>query len=102
MDIDALKATAQDLRAKLEHYKLKEPAASLLLTDLEGLLRDAERGLIHAPVEPRDIPGYRLFAETDLQSYRDLSEAYSNFYVELIDARQSEAYKLLAAKMKNH
>lgn len=101
MDINALKAAAQDLREKLEYYKLKDPAALLLLTDLQSLLLRAEEGKIHSPVEARDIPGYRLFTETNLQSYEDLEAAYTRFYMELTEARQSEAYRLLAAKMKN-
>ncbi len=50
-------------------------------------------------VESRDIPGYKLFTETSLQSYEDLEAAYTDFYIELIEARETEAYKMLAAKM---
>lgn len=99
MDIDALQAAAQHLREKLEYYKLKDPTALLLLTDLQGLLLSAELGHIHTPVEARDIPGYRLFTETNLQSYKDLEAAYTSFYIELTEARQSGAYKMLKAKM---
>ena len=59
----------------------------------------AERGQITEMVESRDIPGYKLFTETSLQSYEDLEAAYTDFYIELIEARETEAYKILAAKM---
>ncbi|QJI43975.1 hypothetical protein HKK52_24440 [Pseudomonas sp. ADAK2] len=99
MNINALKAAAIKLRDKLDFYKSHDPDASILLLDLEGLLSRAERGQITEMVEPRDIPGYKLFTETSLQSYKDLEAAYTDFYMELIEGRETEAYKILVAKM---
>ncbi|WP_134943237.1 hypothetical protein, partial [Pseudomonas syringae] len=72
MNINALKSAAIKLREKLDFYKIHDPDASILLLDLEDLLFRAERGQITEMVEPRDIPGYKLFTETRLQSYKDL------------------------------
>ncbi len=99
MNINALKSAAIKLREMLDFYKIHDPDASILLLDLEDLLFRAERGQIIEMVEPRDIPGYKLFTETRLQSYKDLEAAYTDFYIELIEARETEAYKMLAAKM---
>ncbi|WP_122297230.1 hypothetical protein [Pseudomonas syringae group genomosp. 3] len=83
----------------MEFYRGIDAAASILLSELGGLLDLAERGQITKLVEPRDIPGYRLFTETRLQSYKNLEAAYTDFYIELIEGRETEAYKMLAAKM---
>ncbi|WP_044422123.1 hypothetical protein [Pseudomonas syringae group genomosp. 3] len=99
MNIKALKVAATTLREKFEIYKRRDPDASILLLQLESLLCRAEQGQITEMVEPRDIPGYRLFTETRLQSYKDLEAAYTDFYIELIEGRETEAYKRLAAKM---
>ncbi|PBP93987.1 hypothetical protein CCL17_25325, partial [Pseudomonas congelans] len=69
MDVEALRMAATTLRDKLEFYKHRDPDASILLLDLEDLLSRAERGQITEMVESRDIPGYKLFTETSLQSY---------------------------------
>ena len=99
MDVKALRVAAITLREKLEIYKRCDPDASILLLQLEGLLSRAEQGQITKMVEPRDIPGYKLFTETRLQSYKDQEAAYTDFYMELIEGRETEAYKMLAAKM---
>ncbi|ALU62894.1 hypothetical protein [Pseudomonas syringae] len=99
MDVKALRAAATTLRDKLEFYKRRDPDALILLLSLEGLLSRAEQGQITQMVEPREIPGYKLFTETRLQLYKDLEAAYTDFYIELIEARETEAYKILAAKM---
>lgn len=99
MDVKALIVAATTLRDKLEFYKRRDPDASILLLDLEDLLSRAEQGQITKMVEPRDIPGYKLFTETSLQSYKDLEAAYTDFYMELIEGRETEAYKILQAKM---
>ncbi|UPT37292.1 hypothetical protein [Pseudomonas amygdali] len=67
MDVKALRVAAITLREKLEIYKRCDPDASILLLQLEGLLSRAEQGQITELVEPRDIPGYKLFTETRLQ-----------------------------------
>ncbi|WP_122282789.1 hypothetical protein [Pseudomonas syringae group genomosp. 3] len=99
MNIQALKVAATTLRDKLDYYKLCDPDASILLLSLEGLLYRAEQGQITEMVEPRGIPGYQLFTETNLQSYGDLEKAYANFCIELAEVRETEAYKMLEAKM---
>ncbi|WP_122669597.1 hypothetical protein [Pseudomonas viridiflava] len=99
MNIQALKVAATTLRDKLDYYKLCDPDASILLLNLEGLLYRAEQGQITEMVEPRDIPGYKIFTETNLQSYGDLEKAYANFCIELAEVRETDAYKMLAAKM---
>ncbi|NAT15874.1 hypothetical protein CU666_17840 [Pseudomonas syringae pv. actinidifoliorum] len=99
MNVDALKSAAEKLRKLIEFYRDIDAAASILLSELGGLLDLAERGQITKLVEPRDIPGYKLFTETRLQSYKDLEAAYTDFYIELIEGRETEAYKMLAAKM---
>lgn len=99
MNVDALKSAAEKLRKLIEFYRGIDAAASILLSELGGLLDLAERGQITKLVEPRDIPDYRLFTETRLQSYKDLEAAYTDFYIELIEGRETEAYKMLAAKM---
>ncbi|EPN30360.1 hypothetical protein A244_38730 [Pseudomonas syringae pv. actinidiae ICMP 18807] len=99
MNVDALKSAAEKLRKLIEFYRDIDAAASILLSELGGLPDLAERGQITKLVEPRDIPGYKLFTETRLQSYKDLEAAYTDFYIELIEGRETEAYKMLAAKM---
>ncbi|WP_442109136.1 hypothetical protein [Pseudomonas sp. NUPR-001] len=99
MNQDALEYAAIHLRNLLERYQLQEPAAALLLRELNGLIDRALRQEITAPMEPRDIPGHRYFTETPLGSYRDLEELYASFYVELIDGRSSRAFQMLQAKM---
>ncbi|WP_116826992.1 hypothetical protein [Pseudomonas syringae] len=99
MDVRALKVAATTLRDKLEFYKHRDPDASILLLNLDMLLCRAEQGQITEMVEPRDIPGYKLFTETNLQSYGDLEKAYADFCLELSEVRETDAYKMLAAKM---
>ncbi|WP_122723480.1 hypothetical protein [Pseudomonas viridiflava] len=82
MNVDALKTAAEKLRKLIEFYRGIDAAASILLSELGGLLDLAERGQITKLVEPRD-----------------LEAAYTDFYIELIEGRETEAYKMLAAKM---
>ncbi|MCQ3028246.1 hypothetical protein NLO74_19850 [Pseudomonas tremae] len=99
MNIKALKVAAKTLRDKLEFYKQRDSGASILLLNLESLLCRAEQGEITEMVEPRDIPGCKLFTETNLQAYADLEKAYADFCLELTEVRETDAYKMLAAKM---
>jgi hypothetical protein len=100
MDILALKQTAIELRKQLELYKEKEPAALTLYEQMEYLISAAERGEIKTQVEARDIPGHRIMDESNLRKYRELSDAYSNFYVELIEGRGSDTLKMIEEIMK--
>lgn len=100
MDIQALRQTAIELRRQLERYKEKEPAALALYQHMEHLISAAERGEITSQVEARDIPGHRIMDESNLRKYRDLSEAYSNFYVELIEGRGSDTLKMIEEIIK--
>jgi hypothetical protein len=100
MDILALKQTAIELRKQLELYKEKEPAALTLYEQMEYLISAAERGEINTQVEARDIPGHRIMDESNLRKYRELSDAYSNFYVELIEGRGSDTLKMIEEIMK--
>jgi hypothetical protein len=100
MDTNALKQTSLRLREKLEFYRHQDPAASLLLTSLEGLMSRAEQHEICTPMEPREIPGYRIFTETNLQKYTDLEAAYTNFYMELTQGRETEIYRIIRERMK--
>ena len=100
MDILALKQTAIELRKHLERYKEKEPAALALYEHMEYLISAAEQGEINKQVEARDIPGRRIMDESNLRKYRDLSDAYSNFYVELIKGRGSDTLKMIEKIMK--
>jgi len=100
MDIQALKQTAIELRKQLELYKDKEPAALALFGQMEYLISAAERGEINTQVEARDIPGHRIMDESSLRKYRELSDAYSNFYVELIEGRGSDTLKMIEEIMK--
>ena len=100
MDILALKQTAIELRKQLELYKEKESAALALYGQMEHLISAAERGEINTQVEARDIPGHRIMDESNLRKYRELSDAYSNFYVELIEGRGSDTLKMIEEIMK--
>jgi hypothetical protein len=100
MDTLALKQTAAELRKQLETYKEKEPAARALYAEMENLISAAERGDIHTEIEARDIPGQRIMDESNLREYRELSTAYSNFYVELIDGRGSDTLKMIEEIMR--
>jgi hypothetical protein len=100
MDIQALRKAAIELRNQLELYKAKEPAALALYQHMEHLISAAERGEITSQVEARDIPGHRIMDESNLRKYRDLSEAYSNFYVELIEGRGSDTLKMIEEIIK--
>lgn len=100
MDMLALKQTAMELRKQLDSYKEKEPAALTLYEQMQYLISAAERGEINTQVEARDIPGHRIMDESNLRKYRELSDAYSNFYVELIDGRGSDTLKMIEEIMK--
>jgi predicted nucleic acid-binding Zn-ribbon protein len=100
MDTLALKHIAAELRKQLETYKEKEPAARALYAEMENLISAAERGDIHTEIEARDIPGQRIMDESNLREYRELSTAYSNFYVELIDGRGSDTLKMIEEIMR--
>ncbi|RMN67471.1 hypothetical protein ALQ55_100697 [Pseudomonas savastanoi pv. savastanoi] len=99
MNVKALKVAATTLRDKLEFHIHRDPDASILLLNLDMLLCRAEQGEITEMVEPRDISGYKLFTETNLQAYGDLEKAYADFCLELTEVRETDAYKMLAAKM---
>jgi hypothetical protein len=100
MNILALKQSAIDFREKLEFYKDKEPAAMALYQQLEHLISAAENRLIREKIQARDIPGYRTFAESNLEQYPDLSRAYNNFFIELNEGRNSEAFKMLQKMLR--
>jgi hypothetical protein len=100
MNILALKQSAIDLREKLDFYKDKEPAALVLFQQIEHLISAAERGIIKEKMQARDIPGYRTFVDSDLENYSDLSKAYNNFFIELNDGRNSEAFKMLQEMLR--
>lgn len=100
MDILALQETAIELRKQLELYKEEEPAALALYGQMEYLISAAERGGINKQVEVRDIPGHRIMDESNLRKYRELSDAYNNFYVELIEGRGSDTLKIIEEIMK--
>ncbi|QQN27207.1 MULTISPECIES: hypothetical protein [Pseudomonas syringae group] len=74
MNVDALKSAAEKLRKLVEFDRGIDTAASILLSELGGLLDLAEHGQITKLLELRDIPGYKLFAETRLQPYKDLGK----------------------------
>jgi len=95
MDILALKKAAVELRKNLELHKKTEPAALYLYEQLEHLISAADRGEISTPVEARDVPGSKIMDESDLRKHKELSEAYSTFYIELIGIRNSETYKMM-------
>jgi hypothetical protein len=99
MNKDALKSTAKELRDKLDFYVQKDAAAAHLLAALQILLSKAELEQIEEAMEPRDIPGYKIFTETNLQEYTDLEAAYTNFYMELTQGRESEIYKIIRDRM---
>lgn len=100
MNTATLKQAAFDLRKKLEFYKSTDSAVLSLYEQMKPLILDAENEIIHEKLEPRDIPGYKLLADTDLQQYDDLSKAYSKFYVELTDGRSTKAYQVIQEMMK--
>jgi predicted RNA-binding protein with EMAP domain len=100
MDILALKQAAIELRKQLELYKEQESAALALYEQMEYFISAAERGEINTQVEARDIPGHRIMDESNLRKYRELSDAYSNFYVELIEGRGSDTLKMIEEIMK--
>ena len=100
MNILALKQSAIDLREQLDFYKDKDSAALALYQQLEHLISAAERGMIKEKMQARDIPGYRTFVESNLEQYSDLSKAYNNFFIELNDGRNSEAFKMLQEMLR--
>lgn len=100
MDTQALKEAAIELRKHLELYKEKESAARLLYAEMENLISAAERGEINTQIEAGDIPGHRIMDESNLRGYRELSSAYSKFYVELIDGRDSDTLKTIQKIME--
>lgn len=102
MNTHTLKATATALREKLEALEGQNSDAKLMLNTLRGLLLKAENGKIHAPMEARDIPGYRYLPETNLQDDRDLSQLFAEFYMALIDGEEWSSFKKFQAKNKNH
>lgn len=102
MNVDELRRTARRLREKLDFFEHKDAAAAMLYSQLAPLLTAAERGTITKNIEPRDIPGHRLFDDTILGDYTELNSAYTNFCFELIGAREWEAYKLLQERMADN
>lgn len=99
MNTNTLKQASLRLREKLEFYRHQNPAAGALLDSLEGLMSRAERQGIRTPMEPREIPGYRIFTETNLQEHTDLEAAYTNFYMELTQGRETEIYRIIRERM---
>lgn len=61
MDTSLLKQAALDLRKKLEFYKLTDRSVLALYIQMEPLISAAENEMIQEKLEPRDIPGYRLY-----------------------------------------
>ncbi|MEG1039399.1 MAG: hypothetical protein RSE94_05705 [Pseudomonas sp.] len=100
--MQTLKATAKALREHLETLKDNNPDAKAMLNILRDLLLKVEGNEIQTPMEPREIPGYRYLAETNLQDDRKLSELFANFYMALIDGQEWSSFKLFQAKYKKH
>lgn len=98
-NINELKIAARLLREKLESFKDKDQTVAMLYSQLDSLLSAAERGALSENIEPREIPGHRLFDETNIRDYSDLKSAYTNFYIELIGGRDWGAYKLIKEKI---
>ena|SRR5690606_25428749 len=95
MDILSLKESAIELRKQLNLHKSTDNAAMALYVQLKELISAAERGEILQPIEPREIPGHRIMEDSNLRVHKELSEAYSNFYVELNGGRESESFKII-------
>ncbi|MNC65620.1 hypothetical protein D3C76_688730 [compost metagenome] len=102
MNTHTLKVTAKALREKLEALEDQNSDAKIMLNTLRSLLLKAENGEILAPMEARDIPGYRYLPETNLQDDRILSELFAKFYMALIDGEEWSSFKKFQAKNKNH
>lgn len=100
MNVLALKDAAIELRRQLNLYKFTDSAAMVLYDQLESLITVAERGGILQKMEAREIPGHRIMEDSSLRGYRELSEAYSNFFVELNGGRNTEAFKELQELIK--
>lgn len=64
----SLKQAALALRKKLEFYKLTDRSTLALYIQMEPLISAAENEMIQEKLEPRDILGYRLFADTVRQN----------------------------------
>jgi hypothetical protein len=100
MNSFSLKESATELRKQLNLHKSTDNAAMALYVQLEFLISAAERGEILQPIEPRDIPGHRIMEDSNLRDHKQLSEAYSNFYVELNGGRESESFKMMQELIK--
>jgi hypothetical protein len=100
MNILALENAAIELRKQLNIYKATDPPAMVLYNQLEGLMTAAERGEILQKMEAREIPGHRIMDDSNLRGHRELSEAYSNFFVELIEGRETETFKMIQDMIK--
>ncbi|MGZ9708616.1 hypothetical protein ACXX81_21710 [Pseudomonas sp. GNP013] len=94
MNIENLKEKTLKLRAAIDALKAKDPAVEKLGIELEPLMTRAERGLIHTPMEWRDIPGRYLFTEEGLQQYSKLEHAFAEFRIELIGGESPTLRKL--------
>ena len=99
MNTEALKIAALKLEEALVLIKENDQTANTLYIQLEKLIKAAITESILQNMEPRDVPGHRLFDESHLQNNKNLRTAYSNFYIELIGGCEWEVFKMLQKAM---
>lgn len=103
MDQIRIQEAAIGLRDLLYKYAVVEKESDFLHSGLGKLISDALSKKIIEPLDTRDVPGGRMFDESDLRKHRDLEEAFVKFTIEITGgedslirsvARQIEAQKL--------
>lgn len=101
MDRIKLKESADRLDKLLLLYSPFNRNADLLYQNLSQFMTDAIEGVIESPIDFRQIPGGRLFDESDLRDLPGLSDAYTTFRFRLTggeDEDDKEVRRLFEAR----
>lgn len=79
MDKIALREASDRLDKLLRLYSPSNKNADLLYRQLSHFIFDASAGAIELPIDLRQIPGGRIFDETDLRDLPGLESAFAKF-----------------------
>jgi hypothetical protein len=99
MNQELLKQAALELDELLRKYAPIHDDAAKLQRAVEGCVRDALAGLMQVPVHWQDIPGGRLFDETNLRQCDGLQSAYAHFKIQATGG-EKPGLTMLKARMQ--
>jgi hypothetical protein len=95
MNLELLRVRARECEALAAHYAEFDKEAADFYAMVKPYLQRAVEGTLTEPLPMRELSGRAYFEEGNLGKYRDLSAAFSCFYVEAIGGDDNPVIELL-------